>query len=342
MKVLLYPGDSKLYAKSGIAMAVKHQKKALEKCGVEYTTDIRSGFDLLHVNTFGLPSYLLAKRVKRSGKPVVVHAHTTEEDFRNSFIFSNKLAPLLKVWLKKMYNTGDIIITPTPYSKMLLSKYGLKPEIFNISNGVDIDVFKENSSGGNNFRKKYNFSPDDKIILSAGLHIERKGIFDFVKIARLMPEYKFFWCGYTNPRIIPKRVRNIIKNPPPNVYFPGFVDNMKDAYNGADLFLFLSHEETEGIVVLEALSSGIPVVLRDIGVYNEWLQDRINCRKAKNIEQFVTLIKETIGSDNIDMTTYGKSTAAERSLDKVGAKMKETYKQLLKIKFAEVDMNVQK
>ena len=331
MKVLLYPGDSKLYAKSGIAMAVRHQKKALEKCGVEYTTDKKDTYDLLHINTFGLPSYLLAKKVKRKGKPVVVHAHTTEEDFRNSFIFSNKLSPLLKLWLKKVYNTGNIIVTPTPYSRMLLKNYGLTPEIYDISNGVDIDFFKHDEKGGENFRKKYNFAPEDKIILSAGLHIERKGIFDFVEIAKQMPDYKFFWCGYTNPRIIPGKVRTLINNPPPNVYFPGFVDNMKEAYSGADLFLFLSHEETEGIVVLEALSSGIPVIIRDIGVYNVWLEDGFNCRKADNMDKFTELINETLAADNTDMINNGNNTAALRSLDKVGNKLKETYKQLLNI-----------
>lgn len=332
MKVLLYPNNSKLYAKSGIAMAVRHQKKALEINDVEYTSDIKDDFDLLHVNTFGLPSYLLARKVKRQGKPVVVHAHTTEEDFRNSFILSNKLAPLLKKWLKKMYNTGDIIITPTPYSKKLLIAYKLSPPIFNISNGVDINHFKQNREVKGNFRQKYNFSMDDKIILSVGLHIERKGIFDFVEIAKRMPEYKFFWCGYTNPRLIPKKVRKLLKKPPENVFFPGFVDNMKDAYNSADLFLFLSHEETEGIVVLEALSSQIPVIVRNIGVYEEWLKDGVNCKKASTTDQFIELINEVIEKGSGEILNAGKLTAYERSLDKVGALLKDRYERLLENK----------
>uniref|UniRef100_UPI0035A17D62 glycosyltransferase n=1 Tax=Jeotgalibaca arthritidis TaxID=1868794 RepID=UPI0035A17D62 len=47
---------------------------------------------------------------------VVYHAHSTEEDFRNSFLFSNVLSPLFRKWIIRCYNLGDIVITPTPYA----------------------------------------------------------------------------------------------------------------------------------------------------------------------------------------------------------------------------------
>ena len=40
--------------------------------------------------------------------------------FKNGFIFSKQLAPAFKKWIIKCYNLGDVIITPTPYSKKLL------------------------------------------------------------------------------------------------------------------------------------------------------------------------------------------------------------------------------
>jgi 1,2-diacylglycerol-3-alpha-glucose alpha-1,2-glucosyltransferase len=58
--------------------------------------------------------------------------------------------------------------------------------------------------------------------------------------------------------MIPKKIKEAIQKAPDNVTFAGLrppQDMLKMAYCGADSFVILSHEETEGIVVLEALAS---------------------------------------------------------------------------------------
>ena len=106
MKILLYFEGMKFISKSGIGKALSHQKAALTYEGIEFTLDPGDDFDLAHIN--------------RLGKKVVIHAHSTEEDFRNSFLFSNQLAPLFKKRLIKVYSKADRIITPTSYSKRLI------------------------------------------------------------------------------------------------------------------------------------------------------------------------------------------------------------------------------
>ena len=59
----------------------------------------------------------------------------------------------------------------------------------------------------------------------------------------------------------------------------------------ADAFFFPSYEETEGIVVLEALSSYQQVILRDIPVYEGWLIHGKNCYKGKDNDEFIELIQ---------------------------------------------------
>ena len=56
-------------------------------------------YDIIHINYYGPNSYALAKRAKKHGKKVVYHAHSTEEDFKNSFIFSNQISPAFKKWI---------------------------------------------------------------------------------------------------------------------------------------------------------------------------------------------------------------------------------------------------
>ena len=154
MKVLLYTEFEKYTYKSGLGKAIKHQMMALSRAGVEYTTNPKDDYDIIHINFYGPRSYHLAKKAHRLGKKVVYHAHSTKEDFESGFIFSKQLAPLFKKWLIKCYSLGDVIITPTPYSKKLLEGYGIDRKIYAISNGIELDKFKLDKSARKRFREK--------------------------------------------------------------------------------------------------------------------------------------------------------------------------------------------
>ena len=176
MKVLLYTEGEKMSSKSGLGKAINHQMKALEYAKVKYTRNLKDDYDIVHINFYGPKSYLLAKKAKRNGKKVVYHAHSTEEDFRDGFIFCKQIAPLFKKWLIKCYSLGDVIVTPTPYSKRLLEGYGIKKKIYAISNGIELELFKKDNKAGKRFRKKYNYTSKDKEIIGIRLYINRKNI----------------------------------------------------------------------------------------------------------------------------------------------------------------------
>jgi 1,2-diacylglycerol-3-alpha-glucose alpha-1,2-glucosyltransferase len=119
-----------------------------------------------------------------------------------------------------------------------------------------------------------------------------------------------------------------IETAPVNLYFPGYVerDELRDAYCGCDLFAFLSKEETEGIVVLEALACGIPALVRDIPVYEGWLTDRKNVYKASGLTEFKKQVKGILTSALPDLTASGLQIAQERSLEAVGEKLLGIYR----------------
>ena len=65
------------------------------------------------------------------------------------------------------------------------------------------------------------------MIISVGLYLREKELFDFVEIARRMPEYTFIWFGHTTYVYDPKAVRDLVKeNHPENVIFPGISKEM--------------------------------------------------------------------------------------------------------------------
>lgn len=272
MKVYIYSEAMDKIGKSGVGRAKLHQTAAAERNGVEVVDNIDDA-DVVHINTVLPNSPKLAKKLRKKGVPVVYHAHSTREDFRNSYIGANAVSGLFKRWLIRCYSLGDVIVTPSEYSKSLLESYGIKNEIYAVSNGIDIGEYVRNEQAGKEFRKKYGFSEDDKIVMSAGLLMKRKGVHDFAEIARRLPQYKFIWFGTADLKFVGKEVRNAVKNPPENLTFAGYVSKpeLQAALSGSDLFLFPSYEETEGIVVLEALAMKIPVLLRNIPVYNGWI-----------------------------------------------------------------------
>lgn len=331
MKVCLYFEGEKTISTSGIGRALKHQIAALKTQGIETTTDPDDDYDILHINTVFAGSEAVIKHARSRNIPVVYHAHSTEEDFRNSFILSNQLAPLFKQRLISLYSSADEIITPTPYSKKLLEGYGITVPITAISNGVDLERFKPDAEKVKAFRDYFSLKEEDKVVLSVGLFFKRKGILDFIEVAKRCPQYKFIWFGHTPSLSIPKEVRDVTVNYPANVIFPGYVSGpiIQGAYAGADVFFFPSYEETEGIVVLEALASYQNVLIRDIGAFDPWMVHGVNCYKGNNVDDFVKLLEDIIEKKCHDTKIEGRKTAEERCFEKVGEQLKEVYERVL-------------
>lgn len=333
MKVLLYTEFENQIKKSGLGKAINHQMQALDDNNIPYTRNEKDDYDIIHINFYGLKSYFMAKKAKKKNKKVIYHAHSTEEDFRNSFKFSNQLAPIFKWWICKCYKLGDHIITPTPYSKKLLEGYGLK-NISAISNGIDTNFFKKDELLGEQFRKKYNFKETDKVVMGIGLYLERKGILDFVELAKRLPQYKFIWFGYTDLKLVPKKIRKAVTTNLPNLIFAGYVESemIKGALSGADLYIFPTLEETEGIPIMEACACKQKALIRDIPVFEGWLNDSKNVYKAKDIDEFEIKIKKILNNELPDLTEEAYKVALNRDVKKVGTELIKVYEDVLKSK----------
>lgn len=328
MKVYLHSKWQNLIEKSGVGRAIYHQRRALEVVGVE-CTDVRETADVIHINTLFPDTVSLAKWGKKHGKKIVMHAHSTKEDFRNSYIGSNLFAGLFGKWIKYCYSLGDCIITPTQYSKKLVEAYGITKPVYALSNGIDLDYYQVKTGDRERFRQKYGYDKDVKIIMSVGLWIRRKGILDFIELAKRMPQHQFIWFGESDLMTLPKEIRKAVQTKLPNLRFAGYVDkeNLRQAYAGCDLFLFPSYEETEGIVVLEALAMKIPVLLRDIPVYEGWMLDQVNVYKAQNLQEFEYRAGQILSKNCEDLTEVGYIAAEKRRIEIIGKKLMEIYEE---------------
>lgn len=326
MQVYLYNGGFDLVKSSGIGQALIHQRKALQQAGVQLADHMEQA-EIVHINTIFPDSAAAAFKAHLQKKKVVCYAHSTMEDFKGSFKGSNQAAPLFKKWITFCYRQGDVIFTPTEYSKALLQSYGIKTPIYSVSNGIDTEFFAPSQHRRQEFRTRYGIRNDEKVVISVGHTIYRKGILDYIEMARRLPQVKFLWFGYTPEGLVPQEIQRAIASAPENLTFCGYIQQqeLRDAYCGADLFAFLSHEETEGIVVLEALATGCAVLLRDIPVYNNWLQHGVQVWKERDLEGFIQRTKLILQGDCPSLQKKALETAEARSLRVVGMQIQEIY-----------------
>ncbi len=335
MKTLIYFQDVDTIKKSGIGRAMKHQLQACEDAGVETTIDKKDTYDLAHINTYWGKSQRLLKKLKKQGVPVIAHGHTTVEDFRRSFKIWQLIAPFVKKGIYYMYGHADMVITPTPYSKSLIEAYGVAKKVVAISNGIDIPLYASDPQAVKDFREKFGLKEDEKFVMSVGFPFEKKGLLDFIEVARKFPDVKFFWFGQLARILETEKVARAKRRAPKNVIFPGYVEGrlIRGAYQSAVCLFFASYEENEGIVVLEALASHCPLLLRDIGTYHPWLEDGVNAHLKKNNEEFAEEIKKLIeNGEDAKILEAGYQVAKERDLPLVGQQLKEAYEGLLKEK----------
>ncbi|MCR8968396.1 glycosyltransferase [Facklamia sp. 7083-14-GEN3] len=336
MRVLLYSGNLEQIKRSGLGKAIQHQQKALEYMGIDYTMNPKDSFDLLHINTYFPKSYLLAAKCRRKNIPVIYHAHSTKEDFENSFRFSNLLAPSFKQWLLTCYRLGDILITPTPYSKNLLENYGLEQPIYAVSNGIDLSKFQALNTEEltNTFRQKYGYQANDFIVMGIGLYLKRKGILDFVELAKRMPHIQFIWFGYLDLRYVPDEIKKAVTTKLPNLKFAGYVpsEDIRAGLIASNLYIFPTFEETEGIPAIEACAMKADFIVRDIPVFDGWLEDGVNVHKAKDLQAFLDKIQLAYEGNLPSLVEPAYEIAIERDLPQIGRQLFSIYQEALRMK----------
>lgn len=333
LRVLMPRGMAGLATQSGIGAAMRHQASAVATRGHRVVTSLRGGGDVIHLNTPFPDTALLAMLARRRGIPVLMWAHSTEEDFRGSFPGADALAPLFRRWIAFLYRRGDAVVTPSSYARSLISqpKYAITAPIHVLSNGVDTDFFHPVPGAREALRDRLGLAPDRRVVVTVGMQMVRKGIVDWVEVARSMPETTFVWFGRTPPQMLTAEVRRALDDAPPNALFPGYVDaeTLREAYCGADAFCFLTHEETEGIVLLEALACEAPVLVRGIPIYAEQFPDgEITHQVTGGPGAIAEKLRALLDGELEDLRAAGRAAAEAVDLRQVAAQLESIYAQL--------------
>ena len=173
-----------------------------------------------------------------------------------------------------------------------------------------ISFYKKSNEERVAIRAKYGLKEDDFVVLGAGQVQTRKGVLDFVDVAKKSPDVQFVWAGgFSFGRITDgyEELKKIQENHPDNVHFIGIIprEEMIDIYNMSDVLFMPSYNELFPMTILEAVNIHIPLVLRDLDLYKNILFDHY--MKDISNDGFAQCIK-TLKEDSSVYETYAKES----------------------------------
>ncbi len=239
-------------------------------------------FDIIHAHDW-LVAYA-AKTLKVSfNTPMICTIHATEAG-RNSGIHSDMQKYINDTEWMLTYEASEVIVNSNYMKSEIQRLFGLPFEKINVvPNGVNLNNFN-NVYRDYDFRRRFAMD-NEKIILFMGRLVYEKGIQNLIaampKVLEHYHDSKLVIAG-KGGMIDELRRETEALGISHKVYFAGYL-NSKDVqkmYKCADVSVFPSTYEPFGIVAIEAMLSGIPVVVSDIGGLNEIVEHGVTGMKS--------------------------------------------------------------
>ncbi len=222
------------------------------------------GLDIIHTHSPFLMGWLGRITASRLDIPLVFTYHTLYDKYAHYAPFARGLARKLAIKYSRNYcQACDLVITPSDYVKRMLSGYNITTPLITIPTGINLKPYQD----GTDFplREKYNLPENEKVLLFVGRLGKEKNVEFLIEAFREINSYlngvSLIMVGdgplraKLEAQIEDYHLEDKIKlagwQPPEKVV---------DYYLAADLFVFPSVTETQGLVTLEAMAGGLPVV----------------------------------------------------------------------------------
>ncbi len=223
--------------------------------------------DVVHVQTPFVAHRIGIKAAHALRVPVVETYHTFFEEYLHHYL------PLLpaavtrsvaRTFSRRQCNAVDAVVAPSQQLADVLLSYGVKRPIERIPTGLDLDEFAGGDGAG--FRARYGIAADRPVMLLVGRVAHEKNIGFLLRVlggvVRSVPTALLVIAG-EGPALAGLRRAADEAGLQNHVLFVGYLDRrgpLLDCYRAADVFVFASRTETQGLVLLESLALGVPVV----------------------------------------------------------------------------------
>jgi len=225
------------------------------------------GYDVVHVHTPFVAHYAGVALGRALRIPVVETYHTFFEEYLHHYVpllpraLTRRLARRMSV---SQCSAVDALVVPSRQMLERLHGYGIRGRAEVLPTGVDLARFR--GGDGQAFRRRHGIPARRPVLVHISRVAHEKNI-DFVlqalvQVRRHVPDVLLVVAGEGPALAHLKRLAARL-GLVPNVLFVGYLDRggaLLDCYRAGDAFVFASRTETQGLVLLEALALGVPVV----------------------------------------------------------------------------------
>jgi len=227
-------------------------------------------FDLVHVQTPFVAHYAGLKLARQRGIPCLTTYHTHFEEYFHHYL---PLLPRpLARWLTRQLarsqcNALDAIVVPSHAMHNKLQAYGVTTPLHVLPTGIPMEKFASGDRLG--FRRQHGIAEDESMALYVGRVALEKNLGFLLEAtasalrhsSALCPRLSLVVAG-AGPALAGLKRQAATLGIEDKVRFVGYLDRTRelpDCYAAADLFVFPSKTETQGLVLLEAMAMGLPV-----------------------------------------------------------------------------------
>ncbi|MFA6973473.1 MAG: glycosyltransferase [Parcubacteria group bacterium] len=295
--------------------------------------------DIIHAQHPNLLGSAAMKWAKRKKIPLVFTWHTLYDQYTHFFpLLPKKLAVRWVIKNARKYaNKADQVIIPTQSAKKIIQEWEVKNKnIAVIPSGVEKDF--ENQDGGS-VRKKYAISDDATVLFTnSRLTSEKNTEFLVSTVADILKQDKRLKFMVVSDGYLMPKLQEIANQAgvSQQVIFCGLVDKKEigNYYAAGDIFVYASKSETQGMVIMEAMYVGLPVVaVRSTGIEDSVVDGQTGFLVPENKSYFQQAIMKLINDKNLrqQFSVAAQKIAREKYTAQVCAgKMLEVYENTIK------------
>ncbi len=301
--------------------------------------------DLIHTQTefsLGIFGTIMSKQLNI---PLVHTYHTLYKDYVHYISkgkFKNVSNDIVRILSRNYCNSCNTVIVPSLKVYDLLENYGVNKPIKVIPTGIELDRFKMknyNESGLLKLRESLGIKADDPVILFIGRVAKEKSI-DIVirqlpKVLEHLPNAKFLIVG---DGLSTKSLMELVKklDIEASVIFAGERPWGQIAmfYKLGDVFVSPSITETQGLTIIEAMASDIPVVARNDRNIEGLIQDNINGRIFMSETELPGILIEVLTNKELakNYVLNAEETVEEYSAEQFGKNIETLYNEVIESK----------
>lgn len=299
----------------------------------------RRDYDLVHIQTPFVAHYSGIRIARELGVPVVETYHTHFEEYLYHYLPwlpARWLRSAARRFTRSQCNQVDAVVVPSSPVHETLLGYGVQKPIRIIPTGLDVHRFQ--GGDGARFRREHGIDPKRPVLVHVGRVAHEKNI-DFLlhvlqRVRATLPDVLLMIVGEGPARKHLERLSRQL-GLEPNVLFLGYLERERellDCYRAGDVFVFASRTETQGLVLLESMALGVPVVsLAEMGTRDILAPERGACIARDDPEDFSAKVLQLLQNPELHATMAAEATAYVKtwSAPVLATRMLDLYRSLL-------------